>query len=206
MINDNVLKSWKESIKKDKQKQIIICTDEVLIISNSVLTNDFIILVKYEKPWLITAIEPPKFDYGVVETTNFKLTITSDPGPDFKLCGSSLRDIYIATVVSYIKNDPELKSLAKRYLTMDIYKSVVEALANESFKEEQERKKKQEEYDHCPTCGEMFVTSCRCRRSDRSCKNGHYWHTCVPHQKTVIGQSDHSIDTNACTCLKEEKR
>ena len=54
----------------------------------------------------------------------------------------------------------------------------------------------------CPVCGEQAVTSCRCPRLDCFCKNGHSWHTCVKHQKIVLGESDHSRPTFECTCLE----
>lgn len=56
--------------------------------------------------------------------------------------------------------------------------------------------------DHfiCPICQEKAVTTCRCFRGDSTCKNGHSWHRCTVHHVTVIGDSDHSIDTMKCTC------
>ena len=52
----------------------------------------------------------------------------------------------------------------------------------------------------CPTCGEKSVGTCRCPRSDSYCSKGHNWHMCVIHRRVVLGKSDHSLDTNTCTC------
>jgi len=66
-------------------------------------------------------------------------------------------------------------------------------------------KKLQDVFDKCPTCDAEYVTSCRCPRSDRICKNGHHWHMCVKHQRIVIGQSDHGKDIMQCTCGIDNK-
>ena len=55
-------------------------------------------------------------------------------------------------------------------------------------------------YDLCPTCGAKFSSQCRCFRSDRTCPNGHHWHTCLVHKTTVVGKSDHSKPDTYCTC------
>ena len=58
-----------------------------------------------------------------------------------------------------------------------------------------------ENYDNCPICGERFVIRCKCFKADSRCKNGHKWHRCLLHDKTVIGkESDHSKDINSCSC------
>lgn len=54
----------------------------------------------------------------------------------------------------------------------------------------------------CPVCGEEAIESCRCPKLDSVCKNGHEWHTCLKHQKIVIGSSDHSRPTFECSCRK----
>lgn len=56
--------------------------------------------------------------------------------------------------------------------------------------------------NNCPICKEKPIMICMCDREDSQCRNGHWWHTCVIHDKIVLGESDHSIDTNACTCKK----
>jgi len=56
-------------------------------------------------------------------------------------------------------------------------------------------------YDECAVCGDTQEYGCKCPRSDRSCKNGHSWHTCVKHKKRVNGESDHTLDMSMCTCL-----
>lgn len=61
-------------------------------------------------------------------------------------------------------------------------------------------------HDTCPICGEKWVSRCKCIRMDSTCKNGHHWHLCPVHKKIVIGMSDHSVDTNTCTCeIKGDK-
>jgi hypothetical protein len=52
----------------------------------------------------------------------------------------------------------------------------------------------------CPVCNKPSVSSCRCFRHDSTCRNGHEWHTCTVHHKTVMGHSDHGLDIMACTC------
>lgn len=58
--------------------------------------------------------------------------------------------------------------------------------------------------ENCPICGERYKIQCRCLRSDRKCPNGHEWHRCLVHGKTVMGPSDHSGNTVRCTCLGEK--
>jgi len=58
-------------------------------------------------------------------------------------------------------------------------------------------------FDYCPICNAPYQISCRCPRSDRICENGHEWHMCVIHNKIVLGESDHSLSINVCTCKKE---
>lgn len=53
----------------------------------------------------------------------------------------------------------------------------------------------------CPTCNLPAIRRCRCLRGDCECENGHAWHTCVKHQRTVVGKADHGLKTNACTCI-----
>lgn len=53
---------------------------------------------------------------------------------------------------------------------------------------------------NCPTCGSPYETRCRCMRGDSWCKNGHSWHVCFVHQKIVLGEANHSLDINQCTC------
>ena len=55
--------------------------------------------------------------------------------------------------------------------------------------------------DYCPVCGEKAIAICKCFRADSNCKNGHNWHTCVIHNKIVIGESDHKIPIDRCTCV-----
>ena len=55
-------------------------------------------------------------------------------------------------------------------------------------------------HDTCPVCKEKSVMGCRCFLSDQFCINGHHWYICPIHSKTIIGQSDHSIDTMTCRC------
>lgn len=55
-------------------------------------------------------------------------------------------------------------------------------------------------FDFCPTCGEQYISSCRCPKSDRFCPQGHHWHKCVKHNVIVVGQSDHSKPTFDCSC------
>lgn len=55
----------------------------------------------------------------------------------------------------------------------------------------------------CPICGGWAIATCRCPRSDSMCNNAHQWHTCLKHQKIVLGESDHSRPTLECTCKEE---
>jgi hypothetical protein len=52
----------------------------------------------------------------------------------------------------------------------------------------------------CPVCSEITIDICRCILKDSRCKNGHYWHRCVVHNKKVIGFGDHGKSTDACHC------
>ncbi len=64
--------------------------------------------------------------------------------------------------------------------------------------------------DNCPECGEKYVTSCRCPRSDRHCKNGHHWSRCLAHEKPIFillrdNTDTHKKETMACICdLRKE--
>jgi len=60
------------------------------------------------------------------------------------------------------------------------------------------------DYDFCPTCGEHYTRTCKCMKSDRTCPNGHHWHMCLKHNKTVIGKSDHSKPMMDCSCEGEK--
>ena len=57
----------------------------------------------------------------------------------------------------------------------------------------------------CHVCKEVAIITCRCFRADSTCKNSHDWHTCVKHNKKVLGHSDHSISTNTCTCIDHNR-
>ena len=59
--------------------------------------------------------------------------------------------------------------------------------------------------DKCPICGEKIVASCKCFRHDCQCINGHWWHTCLVHKKTVLGPSDHSKASDVCTCINNKE-
>jgi len=53
----------------------------------------------------------------------------------------------------------------------------------------------------CPVCQEEAEIMCGCPRNDSKCTNGHVWHTCMVHNKIVIGTLGHSITaTNICSC------
>ena len=61
--------------------------------------------------------------------------------------------------------------------------------------------------DNCPICREESIMTCRCFKSDSRCKNGHEWHYCLAHKgenRVVLGHSDHSKDTMACSCKVEK--
>lgn len=55
----------------------------------------------------------------------------------------------------------------------------------------------------CPVCGKEAMVRCRCPRCDSRCESGHEWHVCLEHDRIVLGASDHSKDTFACSCLRE---
>lgn len=59
----------------------------------------------------------------------------------------------------------------------------------------------------CPVCGSPAIVSCRCPKSNSECKNGHKWHYCLAHNpiKVVLGASDHSKATLACSCIRWDK-
>jgi hypothetical protein len=52
----------------------------------------------------------------------------------------------------------------------------------------------------CPVCDRPAVLRCRCPRGALGVAAGHQWHTCTVHRRTVLGESDHSLDTFTCTC------
>lgn len=54
--------------------------------------------------------------------------------------------------------------------------------------------------DRCPICNRLWIKVCKCPRADMECLKGHKWHNCVVHNNVVIGNVDHSIPTNRCTC------
>lgn len=58
------------------------------------------------------------------------------------------------------------------------------------------------DHDYCPICGEKYIRTCKCPLSERDCPNGHRWHRCLVHKKTVIGEPDSRFktDTMACRC------
>jgi hypothetical protein len=68
------------------------------------------------------------------------------------------------------------------------------------MKKSQEINKKESEHDKCPICGESFEMRCKCFVADMWCKNGHAWHYCSVHKCRVIGEWDHSKNSNGCTC------
>jgi hypothetical protein len=57
---------------------------------------------------------------------------------------------------------------------------------------------------HCPICKEKSVGGCRCKRTEKWCKNKHIWHQCSVHNKIVVGSS-HNIEPkeDGCTCKNE---
>jgi hypothetical protein len=57
--------------------------------------------------------------------------------------------------------------------------------------------------DLCPVCGLKFTSSCRCRRGNKWCKNGHAWHRCKVHNVRVLGTGHGSnLPHDACCCPK----
>jgi len=56
---------------------------------------------------------------------------------------------------------------------------------------------------HCPECGEPAESQCRCFRSERTCRNGHSWHTCTVHHTVVRGPAPHDLDIQECTCKEQ---
>lgn len=56
--------------------------------------------------------------------------------------------------------------------------------------------------DKCPLCGLSYDWRCRCMKGHMKCRNGHEWHQCLAHDKsmTVLGPSDHSTPTYDCSC------
>jgi hypothetical protein len=58
---------------------------------------------------------------------------------------------------------------------------------------------------NCPICSELAIASCKCIRGDSVCASAHHWHTCVVHNKVVIGISDHSLPMDTCTCIADSE-
>ncbi len=56
----------------------------------------------------------------------------------------------------------------------------------------------------CPYCDAKRTSLCRCPRSDSSCANGHHWHICGKHKTLVQGESNHALDSNACSCIEHK--
>ena len=53
----------------------------------------------------------------------------------------------------------------------------------------------------CPACGGEAVATCKCPRNDTWCEQGHQWHRCPVHNKTVMGNSHGlGVGINGCTC------
>jgi hypothetical protein len=52
----------------------------------------------------------------------------------------------------------------------------------------------------CPVCGKPPASTCKCPRADSTCECGTQWHTCGFHKKIVLGHSDHSKNSDECTC------
>jgi hypothetical protein len=44
----------------------------------------------------------------------------------------------------------------------------------------------------CPTCGGPAVRTCRCRRGDSRCAQGHEWHSCPVHKAAHPWPSQHA--------------
>ena len=55
-------------------------------------------------------------------------------------------------------------------------------------------------HDICPVCKTPSVGGCKCILADQVCKHGHNWFMCPVHHKTVIGSSNHTIDSYQCQC------
>lgn len=73
------------------------------------------------------------------------------------------------------------------------------------IKELIEKLKKAVDIETCPVCHTKRTGSCKCFRSDSTCKNGHEWHLCTIHNTIVMGHSDHSIGIMTCTCIDKIK-
>jgi hypothetical protein len=63
---------------------------------------------------------------------------------------------------------------------------------------------------NCPVCGERYSSQCRCRMGNKTCPNGHGWHTCDVHDKVFVGDS-HNLGAlrsgSKCVCpLSEEEK
>jgi hypothetical protein len=54
--------------------------------------------------------------------------------------------------------------------------------------------------DYCPTCGQLFTSSCRCMIGNRWCANGHAWHTCKVHNVQVLGTGHGVAGRGKCSC------
>ncbi len=61
-----------------------------------------------------------------------------------------------------------------------------------------------EDINHCPVCGEKWVSQCKCPLSEHTCKNGHHWFRCPLHHTIVLGEADHSLGLNECQCHENE--
>jgi hypothetical protein len=59
-----------------------------------------------------------------------------------------------------------------------------------------------EDQDVCPTCGMNYAMRCRCRLADMCCDNGHDWHNCAVHGKT-LGTGHGVTRASGCTCPEE---
>lgn len=59
-------------------------------------------------------------------------------------------------------------------------------------------------HEVCPECGDMAVTSCRCRIGDKTCKNGHHFATCKVHGKvSCVVPKDGSHPLPDCSCFRK---
>lgn len=55
----------------------------------------------------------------------------------------------------------------------------------------------------CPICNAIPQWTCKCPRAESFCENGHYWHTCIVHNKIVLSPVDHRRSVNECTCEED---
>jgi len=58
----------------------------------------------------------------------------------------------------------------------------------------------------CPICELKWASRCKCLLNEKICPNGHSWFTCPVHKKTVIGDADHSLNTDICQCNRDDKK